>query len=64
MFHGFQGVPIVYLGIYGFVWCLFSCGCAIGVVLGVGFLLYYQVCLILVNISIKSIVIFLKLCLF
>lgn len=49
MFHGYDGAPIVYLGLYGFIWCLFSCGCAIGVVLGVGFLLYYQMKVILRN---------------
>lgn len=43
MFQGYDGQPLVYLGLYGFIWCLFSCGCAVGVVLGVGFLLYYQV---------------------
>jgi len=37
-------VPIVRLGLYGIVWCLFSLGCAVGVTLGVSFLLYYQVC--------------------
>ncbi len=36
-------VPIVFLGIYGFLWCLFSLGCAFGVALGVGALFYYQV---------------------
>ncbi|CAL8099320.1 unnamed protein product [Orchesella dallaii] len=49
MFHGFDGIPVVYLGLYGFIWCLFSCGCAVGVVLGVGFLLYYQMKVILRN---------------
>lgn len=49
MYYGIQNVPFVYLGVYGFLWCLLSCGCAIGVTLGVGVLLYYQMKVVLRN---------------
>ncbi|CAG7719098.1 unnamed protein product [Allacma fusca] len=44
-----ENVPIVYLGVYGLVWVLFSIGCAVGVVLGVGVLLYYQLKIVFKN---------------
>lgn len=49
--------PIVYLSIYGFIWCLFSLGCAFGVAFGCSMLLYYQVSKRVVQCSLQLIVI-------
>jgi len=43
VYYDIEDAPFVYLGMYGFLWVLFSLGCAFGVALGVGLLLYYQV---------------------
>lgn len=39
----FERGPIVYLSLYGIVLCVFSLGLAVGAVVAVGMLLYFQV---------------------
>lgn len=43
LYRGITNVPIVYLNFYGLILCVFALGLAIGVVLAVGMLLFFQV---------------------
>ncbi|KAF5305404.1 hypothetical protein FQR65_LT07730 [Abscondita terminalis] len=49
LYRNIRDVPIVYLNLYGFILCVFALGLAVGVVLAVGMLLFFQARAILRN---------------
>lgn len=49
LYRNIHNVPIVYLNLYGFILCVFALGLAVGVVLAVGMLLFFQVRAIIRN---------------
>lgn len=45
IYHATTSQPLVFLGLYGMILCVFALGFSIGVVIAVGMLLYFQVIL-------------------
>lgn len=63
LYYGRGTEPMVYLSVWGLVVCMFVLGLAIGVVLAVGMLLYFQVTPTHLLLSQSALYIFIKICL-